>query len=190
MTSKQIIELQKHVGTTPDGRWGLKSISACNKHLRNLMPKDNPWPKSDYKSMVDFYGPPGEFNLVTITFPITMFYDGKRVKTTRIHKKCADSFVRVLTQIQKLHGDKTHIMDAVSDYGGCFNHRNSRGATSLSKHAWGAAVDLAPDNNPFRAHWPMKATMPIEIMEEFAREGWLCAGAAWSFDAMHFQGTR
>ena len=190
MTSKQIIELQKHVGTTPDGRWGLKSISACNKHLRNLMPKDNPWPKSDYKSMVDFYGPPGESNLVTITFPTTMFYDGKRVKTTRIHKKCAESFVRVLTQIQKLHGDKTHIMDAVSDYGGCFNHRNSRGATSLSKHAWGAAVDLDPDNNPFRAHWPMKAAMPIEIMEEFAREGWLCAGAAWSFDAMHFQATR
>jgi hypothetical protein len=190
MTSKQIIELQKHVGTIPDGHWGPKSLAACQKHLKSLMPSANPWPKSDYKSMVAFYGIPGESNLVSITFPIPMFYDGGKVKTTRVHKKCAESFVRILTQIQKLHGDKEHVMDAVSDYGGCFNHRNSRGATTLSKHAWGAAVDLAAGDNSFKAHWPMKATMPIEIMEEFAREGWLCAGAAWGYDAMHAQATR
>jgi hypothetical protein len=32
--------------------------------------------------------------------------------------------------------------------------------------------------------------MPIEVMEEFAKEGWLPAGAFWSRDAMHFQATR
>jgi hypothetical protein len=32
--------------------------------------------------------------------------------------------------------------------------------------------------------------MPIEVMEEFAKEGWLPAGAFWSRDSMHFQSTR
>jgi hypothetical protein len=32
--------------------------------------------------------------------------------------------------------------------------------------------------------------MPLEIMEAFAREGWLAAGAFWGRDAMHFQATR
>jgi hypothetical protein len=27
-------------------------------------------------------------------------------------------------------------------------------------------------------------------MEEFAKEGWLSAGAFWSRDAMHFQATK
>jgi hypothetical protein len=32
--------------------------------------------------------------------------------------------------------------------------------------------------------------MPIEVMECFAREGWLSAGAFWGYDAMHFQATQ
>jgi hypothetical protein len=32
--------------------------------------------------------------------------------------------------------------------------------------------------------------MPIQVMEEFAKEGWLAAGAFWGRDAMHFQATR
>jgi hypothetical protein len=36
----------------------------------------------------------------------------------------------------------------------------------------------------------MRADMPLEIMECFAREGWLSAGAFWGYDAMHFQATQ
>jgi hypothetical protein len=28
------------------------------------------------------------------------------------------------------------------------------------------------------------------VMEEFAKEGWLAAGAFWSRDSMHMQATR
>jgi hypothetical protein len=32
--------------------------------------------------------------------------------------------------------------------------------------------------------------MPLAVMEEFSREGWLAAGAFWNRDAMHFQATQ
>ncbi len=64
-----------------------------------------------------------------------------------------------------------------------------RGGSTPSLHARGAAVDLDPDYNGNLVSWPAKAAMPLEVMEAFAREGWLAAGAFWGRDAMHFQAT-
>jgi len=47
-----------------------------------------------------------------------------------------------------------------------------------------------PGSNGNRSHWPVASTMPLTVMVEFAREGWLAAGAAWSRDGMHFQATQ
>lgn len=200
MTTEEIKELQRHIRDSyapkdrdacDDGYWGRKSIAACQKHLRRRMPKVIPWPEADYQSMVKFYGRPGdERNLTVIEFPFPTFYGGKRVKTTRVHKRCAESLLRVLNGIQKGFGADREIMEEAEDYGGCYNFRNSRGSTTLSKHAWGAAIDYDADDNGFRDHWPLVADMPIWIMEEFALEGWISAGAFWGYDAMHFQATR
>jgi hypothetical protein len=65
-----------------------------------------------------------------------------------------------------------------------------RGGSTPSLHARGAAIDLAPSTNGNREHWPSRSNMPIEVMEEFSKEGWLSAGACWSRDGMHFQATR
>jgi hypothetical protein len=32
--------------------------------------------------------------------------------------------------------------------------------------------------------------MPLDVMEIFAREGWLAAGAFWGRDSMHMQATQ
>ena len=61
--------------------------------------------------------------------------------------------------------------------------------SALREHV-GAAIDLDADDNTFRDHWPMQADMPLEIMEAFAREGWVSAGAFWGYDAMHFEAVR
>lgn len=173
-----------------DGFWGPKSQEACRAYLRSLMPKPNPWPAPDQKSLKRFYGEAGdESNLVMIDFPYPMFYGGKHVTRTRIHKKCADSLLRVLTAIRDLFPHHPQIEDAAQDYGGVYNFRAKRGGSSYSVHAWGAAIDLDADDNTFRDSWPMKADMSLEIMECFAREGWKSAGAFWGYDAMHFEAT-
>lgn len=190
MTTEQIIAMQKRIGTTPDGFWGPRSQEMCRLYLRSLMPAKNPWPASDQRSLREFYGEPGEANLISIAPPYPMLYEGRAIKVIRCHKKVADSLLRVLNDIKHLIAEDSSARDEAEDYGGCFNFRNKRGGTTLSLHAWGAAIDLDADDNTFRDSWPMKSDMPLSIMEAFAREGWLSAGAFWGYDAMHFQATR
>jgi hypothetical protein len=174
-----------------DGFWGPRSIAACQLHLRSMMPAVNPWPAPDQMSLRKFYGEPGdESQLVFIEFPYPTFYDGKRVTRTRVHRKCAESLTGILKDIgTRYHGNRG-ILEEAEDYGGVFNFRPKRGGTSWSCHAYGAAIDLDADDNTFRDSWPMVADMPLEIMECFARKGWLSAGAFWGYDAMHFQATK
>jgi hypothetical protein len=191
MTTDEIKTMQRRIGVTPDGFWGPKSIAACKEHLRQLMPTPNPWPKSDQASLRAFYGEPGdESNLVPITFPYPMYYDGKPVSRTRCHKKVAASLLRVLSAIRGIVAEHPEHKGEAEDYGGVFNFRPKRGGTSWSLHAWGAAIDLDADDNTFRDSWPMKADMPLEIMEAFAKEGWIGGGWAWGFDGMHFEACR
>jgi hypothetical protein len=183
--------MQRTIGVVPDGFWGPKSQARCREHLKSLMPTPNPWPFSTREGLREFYGEPGdEGNLVTIEFPFPMFYGGKRVTKSRCHKKVAASLLRILTAIGERGAGTREIMEPAEDYGGIFNFRNKRGGTSLSVHAWGAAIDLDADDNTFRDPWPLVADMPLEVMEEFAREGWQSAGAFWGYDAMHHEATR
>ncbi len=170
-----------------DGFWGPKSITACQAYLRSLMPKPNPWPTSDQASLQAFYGSVGdETKLITIDVEgLGILYDGKPVKKIRCHHKVAASLKRIFTAISK--GPHKRILE---HYAGCFNNRPMRGSSTPSTHARGIAVDLNPDDNGNHVAWPVRATMPIEVMEEFAREGWLCAGAFWLRDAMHAQATQ
>jgi hypothetical protein len=191
MNTEEIKAMQRRVGVEPDGFWGPKSQEASRQYLRSLMPAMIVWPSPDAASLRRFYGEPGdESQLVSITFPFPMFYDGKLVKTTRVHHKCAASLLRILNEIGAKYFANRGVMEEAEDYGGCFNFRPKRGGSTWSLHAYGAAIDLDADDNTFRDHWPMLADMPLEIMEAFAREGWVAAGAFWGYDAMHFQATR
>jgi hypothetical protein len=174
MTTNQKIELQKHVGAKPDGFWGPKSIAACKRHLRALMPKDNPWPSSSQSALRAFYGDPDDNSvIVSVVAPGWLrLYDSEKVaKSISCHKLVADSLLRAL---KDAHSSHPHI---VSRYFGCHVDRAMRGGTSPSTHAYGAAIDLDASTNRNRQSWPTSATMPIEVMEAFAR-------------AMHFQATR
>ena len=182
--------MQERIGTAADGFWGPKSIAACQRHLRAMMPADSNWPSSSQAALRGFYGEPGdESQLVTIDFPYPMLYDGRPVTRTRVHRRCAESLLRVLRDIAGLLPSAPHLRNAAEDYGGVYNFRKKRGGNTYSLHAWGAAIDLDADDNTFRDPWPLKADMPLEIIEAFAREGWVSAAAFWGYDAMHFQAT-
>jgi hypothetical protein len=187
MTKQQIIAIQQRIGTTPDGFWGPASIKACQEHLRRLMPVPNPWPASNQPALQGRYGSPGdERQLVSIDVAgMGVQYDGKPVRSIRVHRECAESLRRVISTMAG--GPFRYVL---AEFGGVFNNRNMRGGSSPSLHARGAAIDLMPGTNGLNTHWPTRATMPIEVMEIFAAEGWLAAGAFWSRDAMHFQATK
>lgn len=185
MTRKQIQAIQEKIGTLPDGWWGPKSIAACQKYLLSLMPYPNPWPYADQASLQAFYGSPGdESKLVNIPAPVPMFYEGKKIKTIRCHIKVSISLPRALTAAY------AHSPRVVEVYDGCFNNRKMRGGSLPSLHARGAAIDLDAANNGNNTSWPVVAKMPLEVMEAFAVEGWVSAGAFWGRDGMHFQATR
>jgi len=186
MNKAEIIELQKAVGASADGFWGPKSIAACQQHLRRLMPKVSPWPKSDQQSVRAYYGEPGnDINLMSLNVNgLGVRYEDNPVKIIRCHDLVADSLLRVLQELKQTAG---YILTA---YDGCFNFRKMRGGNSWSMHAWGIAVDFDAGNNGNHTSWPVRATMPLKVMEAFSREGWLSAGAFWGRDAMHFQATQ
>lgn len=172
-----------------DGFFGNKSIAATQKYLRSLMPSPHPWPKSDQASLTAFYGRPGdESKLVNLPVPegVDLRYEGKTVKTVRIHNKLAKSFARILVQLSKTEDGRA----VLADFGGIYNNRPMRGGSTPSLHARGAASDFRAGSNGNLTSWPAKATMPLSVMEIFAREGWLPAGAFWGRDAMHFQATQ
>lgn len=187
MTQSEIVGLQKRIGTKPDGFWGPKSIRACQSHLRSMMPLKNPWPDTDQQSLLEFYGNAGdEYKLVPVDVSgLNVCYDGQKVKTIRCHRKVADSLLRVLVSLNS--GICSFVL---SEYAGCYNNRPMRGGALPSLHARGAAIDLDPAPNGNHRSWPVNSTMPIQVMEEFAKEGWLAAGAFWGRDAMHFQATK
>lgn len=193
-TELRIMQIQRRIGAVDDGFWGPQSIAACKRHLRKMMPYNNPWPKSDQASLAAFYGPAySEAQLIKVHIPchIKVKYVGREIgkpgcedDTIYCHEKVAESLIRVLADIHKVKPD------ILTRYYGCWNPRKMRNGRLPSLHARGAATDWAADTNGNLTHWPLVADMPIEVMECFAREGWLAAGAFWGRDAMHFQATR
>ena len=186
MTRDRIKKIQSKIGATVDGFWGPRSITACQSYLRSLMPKDANWPSPSQEALQGFYSSAGdESKLVAVNVEgLGLRYDGKPVKSIRCHDRVADSLKRVLTALAKTHPD------ILAQYAGVYNNRPMRGGSLPSLHARGAAIDLAADTNRLSQSWPTSADMPFEVMETFAREGWVGLGWLIGRDAMHFQATR
>ena len=195
MTTAQIQHVQTRIGAVPDGFWGPKSEAACRAHLLAMMPSPHPFPKA--RDVAAFYGPHGQPDgdysppTQTIILPFPIFYDGALVTKLRPHEKCAASLLRVFERLaHTFRTEEERRAAGILTYDGLYNPRPMRGGSSWSMHAWAIAIDFNADKNGNLAHWPTAATMPLEVMECFAKEGWMSAGAFWSRDAMHFQATQ
>lgn len=187
MNITEIIALQKRLKVEPDGFWGPKSIAAAQAHLRALMPKKNPWPKSSQADLQAFYGSPGdESKLVNLDVSgLGISYDNRPVKNIRCHRRVSESLERILIAL-----NASPHKAILRRFDGCYANRPMRNGRLPSLHARGAAIDFDAESNGLNTPWPVRATMPFEIMEIFASEGWLPAGAFWHRDAMHFQSSQ
>ena len=193
MNQTQIKIMQEHVGAEPDGFWGPGSIAACQRHLKKMMPSPHPFPGQDQKSLTSFYGRAGKVPLVRISCPYRMFlYNGPATaKTIQVHERLAPSLERILKELGKRYRtDEARTEAGINRYFGVYANRSMRGGSLPSLHARAAAIDFDATRNGLHTAWPTRANMPLDVMEIFAREGWLSAGAFWGRDAMHFQATK
>lgn len=194
MTQAQIRAMQAKIGTTVDGFWGPQSIAACQRHLKRLMPTPNPFPRQ--ANVTAFYGPHGVRDGFTppttqIRLPFTIYFGTRAVTTLNPHTRCAQSLLNVFNRLAEAFPTTARRREAgILTYDGLYNPRRMRGNSGAwSMHAWAIAIDFNAGSNGNLTHWPARATMPLEVMECFAAEGWLPAGAFWGRDAMHFQAT-
>lgn len=196
MTQQQIADIQRRIGATPDGFWGPKSIAACQAHLKKRMPKGRFPTQAQVSSGKSIFGPhgvPGGYTppmkSIRLPFVLHLYGDaGQTVPTIKAHEKCADALLSVFQRLKDAYPTTEERKAAgILDYFGLYNPRAVRGGSSWSMHSWAIAIDLDANRNGNTTHWPTKSTMPLTVMECFAAEGWLSAGAFWSRDAMHSQ---
>lgn len=162
-------------------------------------PSGNPnnWPKEKTDEFYEFYGEPGEENLVKLIlpYPLRLSWDlDAKAKSTRVHKKVKDSLERVLKKVLDHYGIDEIQRLRLDVYAGGYKNRPIRGGTRPSTHSWGIAFDFDPDNNPLPRSESYRATFKGPEYEKWwqfwEEEGWLSLGRARNYDWMHVQAAR
>jgi hypothetical protein len=121
-------------------------------------------------------------NLIIIKAPFKITYGGKPVRTIRIHRKCAESLLRVLNAIWVASGKSQAKIAAwgMNLYGGSYEFRLSRNSNNISNHAYGIAVDFDPMGKP---NGQSRKRFAAPVVKAFADEGW----DNLQNDPMHFE---
>lgn len=149
------------------------------------------WPKDNQTALIKFYGDPGAGEvgdqLVKITPPFKMYYEGKLLKTLSFHKKAAPALLSALTKVWDYYDHDQATIDklGISKTAGTYNPRKIRGsATKWSNHAYGAAIDINAEQNGFN----VAGNIPPVMIAAFKSEGARWGGDYKSRkDPMHFE---
>lgn len=191
LTERETLKFQAANGLKPDGVVGEKTWAFIT-NVSNNTPLSNRWPKQDYTSMVNFYGPVGE-NQTSLELPYKLKLAWNlNTSLSRItcNQKITKSLYTIFEKTLKTYGEKEIQRLKLDVFGGCLNVRKMRGGSSWSIHSWGAAIDLDPDNNQLkwgkdRASFAAKEY--IEFWKIVESEGWVSLGRKRNYDWMHFQ---
>lgn len=93
-------------------------------------------------------------NLVPVTTPYPLYVGGKRTNTIKCHKVVAPYVDKILKEVLQVYGaERIHALK-MDVYDGCYNHRQIRGGSSWSMHAWGIAFDWNAGENGMTTHAP------------------------------------
>jgi len=190
-TERETIKFQVKNNLKADGVVGPKTWKFITD-VSNNTPLSQKWPKQDYNSMVNFYGPVGE-NMTKLDVPYKLklaWEPQTTLSKISCHQKCAKAFYTIFENTLKTYGEKEIAKLKLDIFGGCVNVRRMRGGSAWSIHSWGAAIDLDPNNNQLKWGKP-KATFSRPEYNDFWKiveaEGATSLGRARNFDWMHFQ---
>jgi hypothetical protein len=99
----------------------------------------------------------------------------------RCHRRLVEILVPALQELERSGLAST--VDA-AQFGGCYNVRVVRGASTLSRHAWGAAVDINVGSNPLGG----APSIDRRIVDLLESRGLRWGGRFLRPDGQHFEG--
>jgi D-alanyl-D-alanine carboxypeptidase len=110
------------------------------------------------------------------------------IGSIRCHKKVGAAAARALRELKGAGLAKLINVGDTRGSGGCFNARTTRSASgnagqTLSRHAWGAAIDI----NPSRNRYGGTSHMDPRVIAAFRRQGFVWGGNFLTPDPMHFE---
>lgn len=189
-TERETLKFQAKNGLKPDGIVGPKTRRFITT-VSNNTPLSQRWPKQDYTSMVNFYGPVGE-NQTQLEVPYKLklaWAPSTTLKKVTCHQKVAKSLYTIFENTLKTYGEKEISKLRLDVFGGILNVRRMRGGSAWSQHAFGCAVDIDPDNNQLK--WGKdRAWLARPVYNDFwkivEKEGWNSLGRSRGYDYMHF----
>ena len=186
----EIKRIQAHLGCTPDGVIGPKTLAAIAAALG--IPGAPEWPtQADVRAGKSIFGKPGdETALVTINAPYALYFEGQKVTRIRVHKMIASHVQAALTEVLEHYGPERIKKLGLDQYGGSYNYRSTATGRALSMHAWGVALDFHPDKNTYemRAPYASLSTPECEAWWQiWERHGAVSLGRERDYDWMHLQ---
>lgn len=185
--------VQAAVNVTPDGIPGPATARGIAAALDIALPRS--WPdQATVRAGLSIFGRAGdESNLVSVVPPYPLYYEGRPVKTIRVHQAIAQDVQAALAEVLAAYGldriRKLHL----DQYGGSYNDRSTAGGKSKSMHAWGIALDFDPERNSYSCKAPHAGLSRPEC-EEWWRiweaHGAVSLGRERNYDWMHLQFAR
>ncbi len=200
LNERQLWQLiQRTVGARPDGDPGILTAKAIVEKFGIELPEvdlveaqTGRWPRDVRAEMEAFYGLPGEGHTM-LDVPYPLYVEGKRVDRINVHSRIAEAVHRALTNTLEHYGAKQVKALGLDIYDGCYNNRPKRGGTSLSVHAYAAALDFNAEHNALRMDHA-EALFAGPEYEPWWRfweaEGAVSLGRARDYDWMHVQFAR
>lgn len=192
MNKELVKAIQKKVGTTPDGIIGDKTLAALAAALEVSLSEATTLPtQAQVRSGTSIFGRAGcEDELVNIVPPYTLYYEGKAVKTIRVHRLIAERVEAALRAVLEHYGQEAISRLGLDVYSGSYNYRSTSTGSSLSMHAWGIALDFDAEHNSYAMKKPKARFSGAEydawwrIWEE---QGAVSLGRERDVDWMHLQ---
>jgi hypothetical protein len=180
LSFKELIDINPATNkvTTKDA----KKIEANKNRLKS---------SSSQASVIAKYGEIGdESQITTLTFPYPMYYEGKLVKTTRVHKLAKNDLDNILKEILSTFGLPKIKELGLDIFSGLYNVRNKRGGSSPSIHSWGIAIDIYAEKNDLKMNNSNSLFAKSEyktFIDIWYKHNFKSFGRELGYDWMHFQ---
>lgn len=191
---ERIKQIQRKVGVADDGIVGPLTVEAICSALK--LPAAPPlWPtQAQVRSGASCFGKPGNEGVLTsIVPPYPLYFEGQQVRSIRVHELIAPHVQEALREVLEHYGQEAITRLGLDVYGGSYAYRATSTGSALSMHAWGIALDFAPETNAYSTRAP-RATLSAEECrpwwEIWESHGAVSLGRRCGYDWMHLQFAR